>query len=81
MEIFLVRSENSALRRTPIHAVFTDLDEAAESVDLLAATEKAHLQEMWADNWHLFSSTFYVEPFTADVPAQEIAEAMYSKAD
>lgn len=79
MEIFLVRSENPALRRNPIHAVFTDPDKAAEEADLLAETEKAHLQEAWAEKWNLFSSTFYIEPLTADIPAQEIADAMYSK--
>jgi hypothetical protein len=79
MDVFLVRSKNSALGVIPVHAVFTDPDEADQAAVLFAATEATHLQEAWADNWPLFTSTFYVEPLTADMPAQQIADAMYSK--
>lgn len=81
MQIYLVRSENSALRSAPIHAFFTEADEAAEAVDLFAETEKNHLKELWSDKWSLFSSRFYVEAATANIPAQQLAEGMYPDPD
>lgn len=69
------------MRRTPIHGVFTDKNEAAEAVDLFADTEATHLKKTWADKWPLFSSRFYMEKLPADIPAQKLAEAMFRNND
>lgn len=75
MEVFLVRSTNSALAGNPIHGIFTDAKAAEEAKTAFESAEATHLQLRWDEDWEAFASAFYVEECPTDIPvAQLIAE-------
>jgi hypothetical protein len=76
-QVFLVRSDNSAIAGNPIVGIFTDPKAAEDAVLLFKRADEVQMKERWKENWKHFVSVFYVDAFTADIPAEDLVSAKY----
>lgn len=79
MQVILIRSHNSAVANNPVLGVFTDEAAAEAAIEVFKNAEEAQMKERWKDDWSKFTSLFYREFYTADVPAQILADKKYPK--